>query len=213
MSWLPVGVVYLAAVLQLAVVEIETDAGADASRLLGQTIMEFYALREPQLAGLYYLAAASFALWRNDIADASRSVDRGWESVRETEEWILASRMAAMVARVDAAIAAEARENRQFAPARRGPPTHRDVLREATALVRGGRCPELGRITPGRRRRPLPPRVRTSGGSKARTAPRPGAGRRRRPGPSLDAPYDVALAKWRQAEAVLGFGAGRSARP
>src|SRR6185369_1841179 len=116
MSWLPVGVVYLAAVLQLAVVEIETDAGADASRLLGQTIMEFYALREPQLAGLYYLAAASFALWRNDIADASRSVDRGWASVRGTEEWILASRIAAMVARVDAAAAAEARENRQLAP-------------------------------------------------------------------------------------------------
>ena len=76
MSWLPVGVVYLASVLQLAIVEIETDAGETASRLLGQTILEFDAVREPQLAGPYYLAAASFALWRGDIADASRSEER-----------------------------------------------------------------------------------------------------------------------------------------
>ena len=32
-------------------VEIETDAGEEASRLLGQTILEFDAVREPQLAG------------------------------------------------------------------------------------------------------------------------------------------------------------------
>ena len=37
-SWLPVGVVFLAGVLQLAIVEIETEAGEAAARLLGQTI-------------------------------------------------------------------------------------------------------------------------------------------------------------------------------
>ena len=116
MSWLPVGVVYLAGVLQLAIVEIETDAGEAASRLLGQTILEFDAVREPQLAGPYYLAAASFALWRGDIADASRSVDRGWASVRATEEWVLVARMASMVAQVDAATASEAREQRRLGP-------------------------------------------------------------------------------------------------
>ena len=77
MSWLSVGVVHMEAVLVLAAVEIETDAGEMASRLLGQTVLELAAVREPQLAGPYYLAAASFALWRGDIADASRSVDRG----------------------------------------------------------------------------------------------------------------------------------------
>jgi ATP/maltotriose-dependent transcriptional regulator MalT len=210
MSWLPVGVVYLAAVLQLAVVEIETDAGADASRLLGQTIMEFYALREPQLAGLYYLAAASFALWRNDNADASRSVDRGWESVRETEEWILASRMAAMVARVDAAIGAEARENRRFAPLAAARQRTADVLREATELVEAGGAPSSA----GSRR------VAGASLSTARAYQRrlegedsPAAWRRVATAwADLDAPYDVALAQWRQAEAVLGSGVGRSGR-
>ena len=56
MSWLSVGVVHMEAVLILAAVEIETDAGEDASRLLGQTVLELAAVREPQLAGPYYLA-------------------------------------------------------------------------------------------------------------------------------------------------------------
>ena len=129
MSWLSVGVVHMEAVLVLAAVEIETDAGEEASRLLGQTVLELAAVREPQLAGPYYLAAASFALWRGDIADASRSVERGWASVRETEEWVLVARMAAMVAQVDAAAADEARQNRQLAPLA--------AARERTAEVRG----------------------------------------------------------------------------
>ena len=148
MSWLPVGVVYLAAVLQLAIVEIETDAGEEASRLLGQTILEFDAVREPQLAGPYYLAAASFALWRGDIADASRSVDRGWASVRETEEWVLVARMAAMVAQVDAAVAAEAREHRQLAPLAAARQRTAEVLAKAAELVRAVGAP----LTAGSRR-------------------------------------------------------------
>ena len=58
----------------LAAVEIETEAGESAARLLGQTVLEFDALREPQLAGSYYLVAASYSLWRGDVSDASRSV-------------------------------------------------------------------------------------------------------------------------------------------
>jgi DNA-binding CsgD family transcriptional regulator/tetratricopeptide (TPR) repeat protein len=210
MTWLPVGVVYLAAVLQLAVVEIETDAGADASRLLGQTIMEFYALREPQLAGLYYLAAASFALWRNDIADASRSVDRGWESVRATEEWILASRMAAMVARVDAAAAAEARENRRLAPLAAARQRTADVLRVATGLVDAGGAPSSAGS-----RRVAEASLATARAYQRRLEGDDSAAVWRRVAQAwaaLDAPYDVALATWRQAEAVLGSGGGRSAR-
>ena len=169
MSWLPVGVVYLASVLQLAIVEIETDAGEAASRLLGQTILEFDAVREPQLAGPYYLAAASFALWRGDIADASRSVDRGWASVQATEEWLLVARMAAMVAQVDAATATEAREQRQLAPLA--------AARERTAEVdrhaRPSSCARRG-ADDGR----LPPRRRGLAGDRA-GIPAPARGRRR----------------------------------
>ncbi len=210
MRWLPVGVVYQASVLQLAIVEIETDAGEEASRLLGQTILEFDAVREPQLAGPYYLAAASFALWRGDIADASRSVDRGWASVRATEEWLLVARMASMVAQVDAATALDAREHRQLAPLAAARQRTTAVVDGATALVRAAGAPPSA----GSRR------VADASLATARAFQRriegdddPAVWGKVAVGwAALDAPYDVALARWRQAEAMLGSGAGRSGR-
>jgi DNA-binding CsgD family transcriptional regulator/tetratricopeptide (TPR) repeat protein len=210
MSWLPVGVVYLNCILQLAIVEIETDAGEQATRLLGQTILEFDAVREPQLAGPYYLAAASFALWRGDIADASRSVDRGWAAVRTTEEWLLVARMAAMVAQVDAATATEAREQRQLAPLAAARQRTAAVMAMATDLVRASGTPP----TAGSRR------VAEASLSFARAFQRrlegdddPAVWKRvAQEWAALDAPYDVALARWRQAEASLASGRGRSGR-
>ncbi len=210
MRWLPVGVVYLACVLQLAIVEIETDAGEAASRLLGQTILEFDAVREPQLAGPYYLAAASFALWRGDIADASRSVDRGWASVRATEEWLLVARIASMVAQVDAATVVEARQHRQLAPLAAARQRTAEVVAAAAGLVLAAGAP----ATAGSRR------VAEASLATARAYQRRLEGdddaatwdRVARAWAELDAPYDVALARWRQAEAVLGAGVGRTGR-
>ena len=210
MRWLPVGVAYLTGVLQLAVVEIEQEAGEEASRLLGQTILAFDAVREPQLAGPYYLAAASFALWRGDIADASRSVDRGWASVRATEEWLLVARMASMVAQVDAAAAAEARQDRRLAPLAAGRQRTGAVLEAATALVRAAGAP-----TSAGSRRVADASLATARAYQRRLEGDDDAAVWRRVAESwaaFDAPYDVALARWRQAEAMLGSGAGRSGR-
>ena len=113
-------------IVWLAAVEIESEAGERAARLLGQTVLEFDALREPQLAGPYYLAAASYALWRGDVADAGLSAERGWALVKATEEWVLAARMAATVARVDAASArkpANGASSPRWPRPGRGPPT------------------------------------------------------------------------------------------
>ncbi len=210
MSWLTVGVVYMEAVLVLAAVEIETNAGEEASRLLGQTVLELAAVREPQLAGPYYLAAASFALWRGDVSDASRSVDRGWASVRETEEWVLVARMAAMVAQVDAAAAAEARHHRQLAPLAGARQRTADVLAAAVAIVRAGGAPKSA----GSRK------VAEASLATARAYQRRLEGKDDGPAwravaetwETLTAPYDVALARWREAEAYLGSGTGRTGR-
>ncbi|HEX6867694.1 MAG TPA: response regulator transcription factor, partial [Candidatus Limnocylindrales bacterium] len=209
MSWLSVGVVHMEAVLMLAAVEIETDAGEEASRLLGQTVLELAAVREPQLAGPYYMAAASFALWRGDVADASRSVDRGWASVRETEEWVLVARMAAMVAQVDAAAAVEARQNRQLAPLAAARQRTSAVLTAATAAVRASGAP----ATAGSRR------VAEASLATARAYQRRSEGddsaeawRRVADGwAELEAPYDEAMARWRHAEALLS-AASRTGR-
>ncbi len=210
LRWAPVGVIFLDALIFLAAVEIETEAGEEAARLLGQTVLEFDALREPQLAGSYYLVAASYSLWRGDVADASRSVERGWAVVKSTEEWVLAARMAAMVAQVDAAAAAEAREHRQLAPLAAARTRTAEVIAAAAAQVRAGAAPP----TAGSRR------IAEAYLATARAYQRRLEGDDR---PAvwahvadawteLSAPYDASLARWRQAEAALSGGSGRTGR-
>ncbi len=210
LAWLPVGVVFLMTIVQLAVLEIETEAGEKAARLLGQTVLEFDALREPQLAGPYYLAAASYALWRGDVADAGRSVERGWAVVRTTEEWVLAARMAAMVTQVDAATGAEAHERRQLAPLAAARSRTAEVLRIAIELVEAGGAPP----TTGSRR-VADAYLATARGFQRRLEGDDDPAVWSRVATlwqALSAPYEVALARWRQAEATMASGGARAGR-
>ena len=210
LRWAPVGVIFLDALIFLTAVEIETEAGEEAGRLLGQTVLEFDALREPQLAGSYYLVAASFSLWRGDVGDASRSVERGWAVVKSTEEWVLAARMAAMVAQVDAAVAAEAREHRQLAPLAAARTRTTNVITAAAAQVRAGAAPPTAGS-----RRIAEAYLATARAYQRRLEgdDRPAVwGHVADAWTELSAPYDAALARWREAEASLSGGAGRTGR-
>ena len=145
LEWLPAGVNFLNTLVSLATVEIELSAGESAGRLLGQTLLELEAVRDAQQAVPLHLAAASFALWRGDLADARRAADRGWTLVRETEDWILAARTAATAIEVEAASAVEAREKRDLASLAGARERARDVVKSAEAVVRRhGVDPSLG---------------------------------------------------------------------
>lgn len=210
LEWLPTGVIFLTAAVQLAMIEIETEAGERAARYLGRTTLELDAVREPQLAGSYDLASASFALWRGDVADAARSVDRGWAAVRETEEWVLAARMAAMVARVDAAIGAEAHDQRRLAPLAAARERTADVVRTAAGLVRAS-----GASSSAGSRRIAEAFLATARAFQRRLEGDDDPAIWDRVATSwseLSAPYDVAMARWRQAEATLTSVAGRPGR-
>ena len=102
LEWSPAGVAFVNSIDSLAIVEIETHAGELAGRLLGQLLLELETVRDAQHAVPVYRAAASFALWRNDHADARRAAERGWELVEDSEDWSLIAKMAATVAEVDA---------------------------------------------------------------------------------------------------------------
>ncbi len=210
LAWRPTGVAFLMGIVQLATIEIETESGARAGRLLGQTVLEFDALREPQLAAPYYLAAASYGLWRGDVADAGRSVERGWAVVRTTEEWVLAARMTAMVARVDAAAAAEARERRQLAPLAAARSRTAEVLGVATKLVEAAGAPSSAGS-----RRIAEAYLATARGYQRRLEGDDDAAVWAKVATmwkELDAPYEEALAHWRQAEALLSSDGARSGR-
>lgn len=210
LDWVSSGLIFLQAVVQLAMIEIETEAGERAARYLGRTTLELDAVREPQLTGSYDLASASFALWRGDVADAARSVDRGWAAVRETEEWVLAARMAAMVTRVDAAIGAEAHQQRRLAPLATARERTADVVRTAAGLVRASGAPASAGS-----RRTAEAYLATARAFQRRLEGDDDPAiwdRVARSWSDLSAPYDVAMARWRQAEATLTSVAGRPGR-
>jgi DNA-binding CsgD family transcriptional regulator/tetratricopeptide (TPR) repeat protein len=210
LEWLPAGVNFLNTLVSLATVEIELSAGEAAGRLLGQTLLELEAVRDAQQAVPLHLAATSFALWRGDLADARRAAERGWTLVRETEDWILAARTAATAVEVEAASAVEAREQRDLASLAAARERARDVVRTAEAVVRRhGVDPALGS------RRLADAWLATARAYRRRVDGRDDPATWRAVGDAwaaLKVPYETARARWREAEARLGSGAGRAGR-
>ena len=213
LAWLPVGVAFLIGIVHLAVVEIETEAGEEAAR---HARPDRARVRRAARTAAGRRRTTSrpprIALWRGDVADAGRSVERGWAVRRETEEWVLAARMAAMVARGRRGHRRRgAGERRQLAPLAAARTRTTEVLQAAATWSR----PWARRRAPAR------------GGSPRRISRPPAAYQRRLEGdddPAVwyagrddcggtsSAPYEVALARWRQAEATLAGGSGRTGR-
>ena len=209
LEWQPVGIHFLISVVNLATVAIEMSAGEEAGRLLGQTLLELEAVRDSQLAVPFYLASASFAVWRGDYADAGRVAGRGWELVRVTEDWVLTARMAATAAEVHAAEAIDALERHDLpalAAARSRAP---EIVAEAERLVqKHGVSPTIGSRQMAdaylATARAFCMRIddRDDPDAWSEVADRWGR---------LVAPYEVARARWHEAEALLA-GAGRAGR-
>jgi DNA-binding CsgD family transcriptional regulator/tetratricopeptide (TPR) repeat protein len=210
LEWLPAGINFLNALVSLATVEIELSAGEAAGRLLGQSLLELEAVRDAQQAVPLHLASASFALWRGDLADARRAAERGWALIRETEDWILAARTAATALEVEAANAIEAREQRDLAGLAAARELAHDIQRSAEAIVKrhgvdashGSRRLADAWLATGRAHR------RRVDGNDDPTA-WTGVGNA---WTKLRIPYETARARWREAEAILGSGAGRAGR-
>ena len=201
LEWSPLGIAFVNAGVYLAIVEIESSAGEAAARLLGRLLLELETVRDSQHAVPVYQAAASFAIWRSDLADARRLVERGWSRVRETEDWVLAAKMAATVLEVDALTADEARERREVAPIAAARQRAGDVLGEAEALVRAWNVsPALGS------RREAEAHLGVARAFHARLDGRDDPASwatLAETWESLEDPYQAARARWRQAEAAL----------
>ena len=210
LEWSPAGVAFVNSVVNLAIVEIETRAGELAGRLLGQLLLELETVRDSQHAVPVYRAAASYALWNGDLVDARRAADRGWTLVRGTEDWVLAAKMAATVAEVDAAVAAEAGERRDLAGLATARQHVAGVLAHAVAAVSGsGVSPTVGS------RREADAYLATARAHRSRVDGADEqsvwdavASRWR----ALGNPYETARARWRQAEATLAAASGRRGR-
>jgi DNA-binding CsgD family transcriptional regulator/tetratricopeptide (TPR) repeat protein len=200
LDWSPAGVPFVNAILNLVIVEIESEAGEEAGRLLGRVLVELETGGDPQFAVPAYQATASYAMWSGDLADARRAVERGWARLRGSEDWLMIGRMAATALEVESAIVAGALERRRIADVAAARERAARVLAEAEAAVGGmgdetsaaGREPNVSLATA----RAFHARLqgRDDPATWAELADR---------WRDLDDPYREARARWRQTEAIL----------
>jgi len=207
LEWSPDAVAFADATVTAAMLEVETSVDERAASLLGWQPLEIDHAPDPQLEVPATRAAASFALWRGDVADARRAAERGWALVRRAEDWALAARMAATYLEVQSAVATDARERHALPEISGARQRGKRVLAEAETVMRSsGVAAGAG--------------SRLEADANLATARAFSARLDGRDDPVLwDAaaqgweragePYQVARARWRQAEAALP---GRDAR-
>jgi len=210
LEWSPAGVAFARPIDSLAVVEIETQAGEAAGRRLGQMLVELETVSDAQHAVPIYRAAASLALWQGDHVDAGRAASRGWDLVKDGGDWSLLAKMAATVAEVDSMAAADAGARRDLATLATIRGRSRNVVRAATAAIaRSGVGPTIG----SRREADAWLALATAHRDRLEGRDDPDAWNRLAAAwETLANPYEVAKARWRQAEAILAAGEGRVGR-
>ena len=207
LEWSPDAVAFADASVTAAMLEVETSVDERAASLLGWRPLEIDHAPDPQLEVPATRAAASFALWRGDVADARRAVERGWALVRRAEDWALTARMASTYLEVQAALATDARERHALPEVSGARQRGKRVLGETETVLRSSG------VASG-----APSRLEAD--ANLATARAFAARLEGRDDPVLwDAaaqgweragePYQVARARWRQAEAALP---GRDAR-
>jgi DNA-binding CsgD family transcriptional regulator/tetratricopeptide (TPR) repeat protein len=210
LDWAPSGVPFVIAALGLAIVETETAATDEAARLLGRLFLEIETVPYVELAVPVYQAAASFALWRGDVADATRAIDEAWARLRPSEEWALAARLAAGALAVANLRTTQAQERRDLAALAAARTWSDEILRGAARMVEASGVPEDTWV-----RREVNADLSTAAAYAARIRGHDSpatwadvAARWR----SLRRPYDVARALFCQAEAHLGTAAAAGVR-
>jgi DNA-binding CsgD family transcriptional regulator/tetratricopeptide (TPR) repeat protein len=210
LNWSPVGIWFLSPLLSLATLEVASSAGEAAGRLLGQVLLVVETVQDPQFSVPAQQTAAAYALWQEDLVDAHKAAERGWLRVSDTEDWLLMARMAATYLEVDAAIALDADRRRDFATLATTRERSMPVILRAEAVVRA--C-GVSQNTGSRRQADLA--IRTARAFRTRVEGHDAAATWHQLSldwAELGDPYEAARASWREAEALLDLGHGRSTR-
>jgi DNA-binding CsgD family transcriptional regulator/tetratricopeptide (TPR) repeat protein len=210
LSWSPVGIWFLSPLQGLATVEVAMNAGDAAGRLLGQVLLALETAQDPQYSVPAHMTAAAYALWQEDLGDARRAAELGWQRATTTEDYLLMARMAAMSLEVDAEIARDAHRRRDLATLASVRERSLPVVLQAEAAVRAcGVSPRAG----SRRQADLSIRLARAFRSRIEGRDDPAAwSQLAADWAELGDPYEAARARWREAEGLLDRARGRSTR-
>jgi DNA-binding CsgD family transcriptional regulator/tetratricopeptide (TPR) repeat protein len=113
LEWSPERFVW-SPLLALGGILVESRADEEASRVVGQILLQLEEAGEGQWAAAVQRIAVSDALWRDDPADAVRVARRGWDQVKETPDWRQVAWAASTTAEAAAALADTARTRRDL---------------------------------------------------------------------------------------------------
>ena len=210
LSWNPVGVWFLPPLLNLAILETAMSAGESAGRLLGQALLAIETVSDPQFAVIAHETAAEYALWQEDLGEARRSAERGWERVRDTEDWLLIARMAATCLEVDAAIAIDAHRRRDFAGLAGARERSLPILLHAENAVRAQAASQRGAP---RMQAELLVRKARAFRNRVENHDDPAVwSQLAADWAEVGNPYEAARTRWHEAQALLSRARGRSTR-
>ncbi len=210
-GWGPAGAAFEYPALNLAIVEIESNAGELAGSLLGQLLVGLETSPDLETSVPTYLAAASLARWRGDLDDARRAVAAGWRRVRDTEDWALIARVAALSAEIEAAAVGTPHARRDLAAVLAARQVTTEMIAAAEAAVaRVGAGPASG---PRREAEALLATARMHRARLDRRDTADGWDALARTWDGLGVPYHAARARWHETETRLRGGHARESRP
>jgi ATP/maltotriose-dependent transcriptional regulator MalT len=210
LEWSPAADAFADAAVTSAVLEVESASGERAARILGRRLLELRNAPDPQSVVPASRAAASFALWRGDLGDAGRAAELGWSMVRDSEDWVLAARMAATYLEVQAAMVADAHDRRALPELAAARERAQRTLAEAERILGSSGVP-----TDASSRREAEAQIATARAYAARLDGRDAPvvwDAIARAWEAVGDPYQVARARWRQAEAALPARDAREGR-
>ncbi len=207
LDWSPAGIPFVNAILNLVIVEIESEAGEEAGRLLGRVLVELETGGDLQFAIPAYQATASYAMWSGDLADARRAAEHGWARLKGTEDWVLVARMASTALEVESAVVVAALERRRIGDVAAARERAGRILAEAELIVARARAEGHG-TGDGEPEASLATARAFHGRLQGRDDPERWATLAAR-WHGLGDPYREAKARWRQAEAVMAAAAAR----
>ena len=204
----PAGVAWFSPLLYLGLVLVESRADDEASRLVGQTLLQLEAVPAGQWSALVLRTAVSLALWRGEVDDALAAAEQGWARVLETDDPLQLAVAASTVLEACAAAAERGRTRRDWsAVADAGALAARVVPAAEEQLARHPLPATVG----ARREAELHLATARAHAERVRGRSRPETWAQLADAwAKLPVPYNVAKARWWQTQALLPHRARRA---
>lgn len=140
LDWSPHRLVW-SPLLALGAVLVESRSDDEAGRLVGQILLQLEAVPDGQWTATVQRIAVSYALWRDDVADAERVARRGWVRVAATGDRAQIAMAASTTTEACAAVAEAGRQRRDIGAVAAGTELAAAVLADAERHLAPGSLP------------------------------------------------------------------------